>query len=58
LACATTIGAVCACDAAVANCITVKAEVASSTRRRFFMMIEVPGKVLAAKKYSTPEWVR
>jgi hypothetical protein len=34
----------------VANCITVKAEVASSTRRRFFMMIEVPGKVLAAKE--------
>ena len=46
LACATTIGEVCACDALLANCITVKAEVASSTRRRFVMMIGVPGKVL------------
>jgi hypothetical protein len=46
LACATTIGAVCACEAELANCITVKAEVASSTRRRFFMMVGVPGKVL------------
>lgn len=44
LACATTIGAVCACDAELANCITVKAEVASSTRRRCFMMIEIPWK--------------
>jgi hypothetical protein len=47
LAWATTSGADCACDAAVANCITVSAVVASSTRRRFIMMSGVPGKVLS-----------
>ena len=48
LACATTSGAVCACDAEVASCVTVKAVVASSTMRRFVMMSLVPGKGLAA----------
>ena len=45
LACATTSGAVCACDADVASCVTVRAVVASSTRRRFVMMwsLEKPG---------------
>ena len=38
LACATTSGAVCACDAEVANCVAVKAVVASSRMRRFVMM--------------------
>jgi hypothetical protein len=61
LACATTIGAVCACDALeLANCIAVRAVVASSTRRRFVMMIEVPGKVLSVlpvKDYSTAKWI-
>jgi hypothetical protein len=52
LACATTRGAVCACDANVASCVTVRAVVASSTMRRFVMMILVPGKVLAAKESS------
>jgi hypothetical protein len=47
LAWATTIDAVCACDGELANCITVKVVVASSTRRRFVMMVEVPGKVLS-----------
>ena len=42
-ACATTIGAVCACDAGAANCIAVRAVVASSTRRRCVMMVWVPG---------------
>jgi hypothetical protein len=56
-ACATTIGAVWACDAdELANCIAVNAVVASSTRRRFVMMIEVPGKDLWAKDYSTAKW--
>ncbi|HEX3863384.1 MAG TPA: hypothetical protein VHY35_16985, partial [Stellaceae bacterium] len=44
LAWATTIGAVCACDAELANCIADKAVVASNTSRRLVMMIEVPGK--------------
>jgi hypothetical protein len=53
---ATTIGVVvCACDALVANCITVKAVVASSTRRRCFMMIGIP-KVLAAAKECANSW--
>ena len=50
LACATTSGAVCACDAETANCVTVRAVVASSTMRRFVMMFLVPGKFLAARK--------
>jgi hypothetical protein len=44
------IGAVCACDAELANCIAVKAVVASSTRRSFVMMIQIPGKVLSSKR--------
>jgi hypothetical protein len=57
LAWATTIGAVCACDAVLANCIIVKAVEASSTRRRCgVMMMEVPrfckSEVLAAKNGS------
>jgi hypothetical protein len=43
-ACATTIDAVCACDGALANCIAVRAVVASSTRRRFVMMVSFPGR--------------
>ena len=43
-ACATTSGAVCACDGeAIANCVAVSAVVASSTRRRFVMMVWIPG---------------
>jgi hypothetical protein len=42
LACATTSGAVCACDAVLANCIAVSAVVASSTRRSFVMMVGIP----------------
>jgi hypothetical protein len=38
----------------LANCIAVKAVVASSTRRRCVMMIEIPGKVLAAEKIQQP----
>ena len=45
LACATTIGAVCACDAGAANCMAVRAVVASSTRRRCVMMVWVPGMI-------------
>ena len=48
LACATTIGAVCACDEGAANCIAVSAVVASSTRRRFVMMVWILG-VMANK---------
>jgi hypothetical protein len=44
LACATTSGAVCACDAVLANCVAVSAVVASSTRRNFVMMVGIPGK--------------
>jgi hypothetical protein len=40
------IGAVCACDGVLEKCIAVKAVVASSTRRSFIMVIQVPGKVL------------
>src|SRR4029077_7285303 len=47
LACATTSGAVCACDTELANCVTVRAVVASSTMRRFVMMVLGPRKVLA-----------
>src|SRR5205085_11739433 len=46
LACATTSDAVCACDAEIANCVTVRAVVASSTMRRFVMMFLIPGKDL------------
>ena len=53
-ACATTIDAVCACDAELASCITVSAVVASSTRRRF-VMVEVPGKVLGEGMRELPE---
>ncbi len=50
-ACATTSGEVWACDAEVANCITVSAVVASSTRRSFVMVLESPGgKFWAGKK--------
>jgi hypothetical protein len=41
-ACATTIDPVCACEGALANCITVRAVVVSSTIRSFVMMISVP----------------
>jgi hypothetical protein len=47
LACATTRGAVCACEGKLTNCIAVSAVVASSTRRGLVMMIWVPGKILA-----------
>ena len=53
LACATTSGAVCACDAEVANCVAVKAVVASSRMRRFVMMSLVPGIGLAAMERSS-----
>jgi hypothetical protein len=46
-ACATTSGAPCACDGEQASCIAVRAVVASSTRRRFVMMILVSRKTLA-----------
>jgi len=50
---ATTIGVVvCARDAVVASYVTVKAVVASSTRRRCFMIIEVPKVLPAAKECS------
>jgi hypothetical protein len=42
-------GAVCACDEELANCIAasaVSAVVASSTRRSFVMMVSVPGKIV------------
>ena len=48
-ACATTSGAVCACDEEAAKCIAVRAVVASSTRRRFVMMVWVPGKFLTTR---------
>jgi hypothetical protein len=44
-ACATTSGgALCACDAELANCIAVRAVVASSTKRRLVMMVNFPGR--------------
>jgi hypothetical protein len=43
LACAITSGAVCACDAGAANCMAVRAVVASSTRRRCVMMVWILG---------------
>ncbi|MCJ9701083.1 hypothetical protein MOV74_08260, partial [Bradyrhizobium sp. SHOUNA76] len=44
-ACATTSGgAVCACDAEFANCIAVRAVVASSTKRRLVMVVNFPGR--------------
>jgi len=51
LACATTIGAVCACDSEVASWLAVKAVVASSRMRRFFMMSLVPGIGLTATEW-------
>jgi hypothetical protein len=42
LACATTSGALCACDAVLANCAADSAVVASSTRRSLVMMISIP----------------
>jgi hypothetical protein len=49
LACATTIGAVCACDGGMAKCIAVSAVVASSARRSLVMAFWVPGKILATR---------
>ncbi|WP_322619248.1 hypothetical protein [Bradyrhizobium sp. WBAH10] len=44
-ACATTSGAAsCACDAVLANCIAVRAVVASSTKRRLVMVVNFPGR--------------
>jgi hypothetical protein len=43
-ACATTSGAVCACDEEAAKCIAVRAVVASSKRQSLVMMVSVPGK--------------
>ena len=48
LACATTHGAVCACDGAAANWMAVRAVVASSRNRSFVMMVSVSWKFLAA----------
>jgi len=47
LACATTIGADCACEGAAANCMAVRAVVASSAIRIFVMMVWVPGEISA-----------
>jgi hypothetical protein len=49
LAWAITIGAVCAWDGRLPNCIAVRVVVASSARRRFFMTMWVPGKILATR---------
>ncbi len=57
LACATTIGADCACDGAAANCMAVRAVVASSASRVFVMMIRVPREMLCkflARSVNTP----
>ena len=43
--CATTIGAVCASDAELANGIATIAVVASSTRRSFVMMVSIPREI-------------
>jgi hypothetical protein len=47
LACATTIGADCACDGVVASCMAVRAAVASSANRKVIMLawilMEIPG---------------
>ena len=48
-ACATTSGAGCACDEEAAKCIAIRAVVASSTRRRFVMMVWVPGEFLTTR---------
>ena len=48
-ACATTSGAVCACDGAAVSCSAVRAVVASSKSRSFVMMAGVPGKFLATR---------
>ncbi|MFK4720596.1 hypothetical protein ABIE89_001696 [Bradyrhizobium niftali] len=37
-------GALCACDAVFANCIAVRAVVASSTKRRLVMAVNFPGR--------------
>jgi hypothetical protein len=50
LACATTSGAVCACDEVIPNCIAVRVVVASSNKRSFVMMVWVPGKFLAGSR--------
>jgi hypothetical protein len=50
LACATTIGASWAYDAGAANCIAVRAVVASSTRRRWVMLVGILEKILAAEQ--------
>src|SRR5262249_53288351 len=50
-ACATTVEAVCACDGALANCIAVRAVVASSTRRSFVMMVSFPGRFYCAEGF-------
>ena len=42
--CAITSGAVCACEGKAANCIAVRAVVASSTKRSFVMVVWVPRK--------------
>jgi hypothetical protein len=49
LAWAMTCGAVCACDGGAINCVAVRAVVASSNRRRFVMMVWIPGKFLAGR---------
>ncbi len=45
-------GAVCACEAEVANCVAVKAVVASSRMRSFVMMFWVPGRI----RLDSNEW--
>ena len=49
LACATTSGAVCACDGAAASCSAVRAVVASSESSKFCHDGGVPGKILATR---------
>jgi hypothetical protein len=51
LAWAMTSGALCACDGGAINCVAVRAVVASSTRRRFVMMVWVPGNFLARRRW-------
>ncbi len=53
LACATTIGVVCACDGMLPNCIAVRAVVASSNKRSFVMMVWIPGKRSGDKGLAT-----
>ena len=49
LACATTSGAVCACEGATARCSAVRAVVASSKSRSFVMLVWIPRKILGSK---------